>query len=152
MKTLSKAAGHWTDEQLIASLYGAGPEDGHHLLQCAGCRERLSILQANRETLEREASDALDADFAFLAAQRRRIYARLAEPVHPWAGLLSVRRWASAAAMLLVLGSGFVAIEQYRHEQAESRISDAQLAQEMSSMSQDLESQPVAPLQGLFEE
>ena len=150
MKTLSKASGHWTDEQLIASLYGAGPEDGH-LRGCAGCQERLSVLQANRETLERAAGDADDVDFAFLTAQRRKIYARLAGPVRPWSGPLSVRRWASAAATLLVLGGGFVVMEQYRHEQAESKISDVQLAQEVSRMSQDLEAQPVAPLQGLFE-
>jgi hypothetical protein len=62
-----------------------------------------------------------------------------------------MRRWASAAATLLVLGSGFVMIEQYRHELAERAISDAQLAQEVSKVSEDLEAQPVAPLQGLFE-
>ena len=152
MNTFSDASGHWTDEQLIASLYDAGPEDGH-LHECVGCQERLSVLQANRTVLHGEASEAEDVDFAFLAAQRRRIYARLAEPVRPWSGLRPVRRWASAAA-LLMLGGGFVAMEQYqyRHEQTQSKISDVQLAQEMSRMSQDLEAQPVAPLQGLFEQ
>jgi predicted anti-sigma-YlaC factor YlaD len=147
MKISPKAPEHWTDEQLIASLYGAGPENGH-LRECAECQERLFALEANRQALERETAD--DVNFAYLAAQRRRIYARLAEPARPWSGL-SVRRWASAVVALLVLGSGFVVIKQYRHEQAESKISDIQLAQEMSRISQGLEAQPVAPLQGLFE-
>jgi hypothetical protein len=109
----------------------------------------LIALQANRALLERKASEIEDADFTFLAAQRRRIYARLAEPARSW----PVRRWASAAVLLLVLGSGgFVAVEQYRHQQVENKISDVRLAQEMSRMSQDLEAQPVAPLQGLFEQ
>ncbi len=147
MKTSPEALEHWTDEQLIASLYGAGPEN-EHLRNCAECRERLSALEANRKALERDAAD--DVSFAFLAAQRRRIHARLAEPVRPWSGF-RVRRWASAVGALLVLGGGFVLIEQYRHEQAENKISDVQLAQEMSRISQDLEAQPVAPLQVLFE-
>jgi hypothetical protein len=151
MKDSLNMSGHWTDEQLIASFYYAGPED-RHLHECTRCRERLAALQANRSLLEHEAGDVHDVDFAFLAAQRRKIYARLAEPVRPWSGLWPVRRWTSAVAMLLVLGGGFVAVEQYRHEQAENKISDVQLAQEMSGMSQDLEAQPVAPLQGLFEQ
>ena len=149
MKIVPEALGHWTDEQLIASLYGVGPENGH-LRECADCQQRLSALGANRQAREREAANTEDVSFAFLTAQRRRIYARLAEPLRGWSGL-SARRWASTAATLLVLGSGFVMIEQYRHELAESEISDAQLAQEVSRMSEDLEAQPVAPLQGLFE-
>ena len=150
MRDFSNVSGHWTDEQLIASLYDAGPEDSH-LHECVLCWERLSALQANRSRLERETDDV---DFAFLAAQRRRIYTRLAEPVRPWSGLRLVRRWASAVAALLVLGGGFMAVEQYqyRHEPTGPRISDVQLAQEMSRMSQDLEAPPVAPLQGLFEQ
>ncbi len=149
MKVLSKVSGHWTDEQLIASLYEAGPENGH-LHECAGCRERLAVLQVNRHSVERTAADADEVSFAFLAAQRRIIYGKLAEPVRRWSGL-SWRRWASATATLLVLGSGVVVFEQHRHQVTESNISDAQLAQEMSTMSQDLEAQPAAPLQGLFE-
>jgi hypothetical protein len=149
MKTLSKVSGHWTDEQLIASLYDVGPENGH-LSECADCRQRLSLLKANRQALQREAASIDEVDFAFLAAQRRRIYARLEEPVRLW-WRLPVRRWVSAAATVVALGSGLVVFEQYRQELAQNKISDAQLALEVSRMSQDLEAQPVAPLQGLFE-
>jgi len=149
MKTSSEVSGHWTDEQLIASLYDAGLED-NHLGECADCRQRLSFLRANRQTLERGAAGLDEIDFAFLAAQRRRIYARLEDSTRRW-WRLPVRRWVSAAATVVALGSGFFVFEQYQHQLGESKISDAQLALEVSRMSQDLEAQPVAPLQGLFE-
>ena len=149
MKALSNVSGHWTDEQLIASLYGAGPENSH-LDECAECRVRLSVLSANWQLLQREANSSDDVDLTFLAAQRRTIYARLSEPVHPW-WRVSARCWASAGATLLVLGGGFAMFEQHQRQSVENKISDVQLAQEMSRMSQDLEAQPVAPLQGLFE-
>ncbi len=147
MKALSDVSGHWTDQQLIASLYDAGLANSH-LDECAECRARLSVLSSNRQAMEREGND--EVDLAFLAAQRRKIYARLSEPVRPW-WMVPARRWASAAATLLVLGSGFIMFEQHQHQSVESKISDVQLAQEMSRMSQDLEAQPAAPLQGLFE-
>jgi hypothetical protein len=134
---------------LIASLYGIGPNNSH-LDECAPCRERLSALSANRQALEREAGNDSEVSFAFLAAQRREIYAGLLEPARLWQRF-SVRRWASAAITVLVLGSGFAVFEQHQRESAKNQISDVQLAQEMSSVSQDLEAQPVAPLQGLFD-
>lgn len=150
MSFLSNVSGHWTDEQLIASLYGVGPEN-NHLDECAQCRERLSALGANRQSIECEVGGSDDdVSFAFLAAQRRKIYARLSETAYSWRRL-PVWRWASAAVTVLVLGSGFAIFEQHQRESAKNQISDAQLAQEMSRMSQDLEAQPTAPLQGLFE-
>lgn len=149
MRFVSNVSGHWTDEQLIASLYGIGPEN-NHLDECVQCRERLYAFSANRQVLEREVDSDSEVSFALLAAQRRKMYARLSEPVRPWQKL-PMRRWASAALTVLVLGSGFVMFEQHQRESAGSQISDAQLAQEMSRMSQDLEAQPTAPLQGLFE-
>lgn len=148
MNSLPNPPEHWTDEQLIASFYDAAPENSH-IVQCAVCRERLSALLAHRQSLERMANDMDEVSFSFLAAQRRQIYSRLSEPVRPWSNLLA-RKWASAAT-LLVLGGGFIIFEQNRPVSPERKISDVQLAQEMSRMSQDLEAQPVAPLQGLFE-
>ena len=64
-----------------------------------------------------------------------------------------MRRWASAAATLLVLGGGLMVYEEH-HEQAvmNDKISDAQLAAQVSSMALDSEPQSTAPLQALFEE
>lgn len=150
MVGLSNVPGHWTDEQLIASLYDVGSDDSH-LMECVQCRERLAALQANRQALERASADAADAfDPVLLAAQRRKIYARLSEPAF-FPFNVRVRSWASAAATLFVLGSGFFLFEQHRQGLPENSLSDAQLAQEVSSLSQNLEAQPVAPLQGLFE-
>ena len=33
MSVESNVSGHWTDEQLIAHLYGIGPEDRHRTLR-----------------------------------------------------------------------------------------------------------------------
>ena len=134
MKTSSTDSQHWSDEQLVAYLYGVGPEDGH-LPGCADCRERLSALKESRHSLEQKAGGN-EVSFEFLAAQRQ------------W---IPIRRWASATGILLVLGSGFAVFEQHRRDLADQAISDVQLAQEMSRMSDDLVAQPVAPLQGLFE-
>ncbi len=143
----SKVSGHWTDDRLLGWLYGVEPEDAH-FESCAACRERVAALKANRAAVEGVSQP--DVSFEFLAAQRRNIYARVAEPHRLWsrAGL---RRWASAAATLLILGGGVVLYENRPHP-ADNQLSDAQLAQQVSNMAQDAEPQSTAPLQALFEE
>jgi hypothetical protein len=145
----SKVSGHWTDQQLIEHLYGVGAED-RHLNGCAECQGRLNSMQARRQAVDRTAPEG-DVSFDFLAAQRRKIYARLTEPRRFWSqGQL--RRWASAAATILVLGGGLLVYEDHKQQSMDNKISDAQLAQEVSSMAQESEPQPTAPLQALFEE
>ena len=147
----SKVSGHWTDEQLIEYLYGVGPE-GSHLDTCRDCHERLSAMQARRQAMELNLPSHEEAGFQFLAAQRRKIYARLTERSSWWSEF-QLRRWASAAAMALVLGGGLVVYEEnHRHQLLENKVSDAQLAQDVSLMAQDSEPQPTAPLQALFDE
>jgi hypothetical protein len=75
----SNLSGHWTDEELVNSLYGVGPES-NHLEGCADCQARLADMRANRTSLE----IAEDISFDFLAAQRRAIYQRLEQPVRWW--------------------------------------------------------------------
>jgi hypothetical protein len=143
-------SGHWTEEELIASLYDAGPVNDH-LRQCTECRDKLSALLKNRQVLESAARNSEEVSPAFLSEQRRSIYRRLSEPV-PFSAKLAMRQWLPAAATLLLFGAGFIYFEQpQQRELDENKISDVQLAQEMSRMSQDLEALPVAPLQGLFE-
>ena len=142
-------SGHWTDDRLIEHLYGVAAEDAH-LADCAACRARLAALEANRRGIESLARE--EPSFDFLAAQRRKIYARMAQR-EPWWASGAVRRWASAAVMALVLGGGVLVYEEREQRQAvENRVSDVQLAQEVSSMAQDAEPPSTAPLQGLFEE
>jgi hypothetical protein len=145
----SKVSGHWTDEDLIAYVYGIGPE-GAHLQECAVCRDRLSLLKANRRNVEMH-DDSDHVSFEFLAAQRRQIYAKL-DAARTWSGL-QIRRWASLAAALLLLSGGVAVYEQHQRETAENMsLSDAQLAQQVSAMAEDSEPQPTAPLQALFVE
>lgn len=143
----SKLSGHWTDDQLIAHLYGVGPDDGH-LYECRDCRSRLSVIEGRQQALR----SSEEVSFELLAAQRRRIYAKLAMPAHWWSGS-HVRRMASAGAALFVLGGSVLYYEeQQRQQTANNTLSDAQLAQDVSRMSENPEAQPTAPLQALFEE
>ncbi len=147
----SNLSGHWTDEQLIEYLYGVGPEESH-LNDCRDCQARLSSMQAKRRSVEFSPASDREVRFDFLAAQRRKIYARLTESAPWWSGL-QPRRLASAAAAVLVLGGGVLFYEEnHRQQMMENKVSDAQLAQQVSSMADEAEAQPTAPLQALFEE
>jgi anti-sigma-K factor RskA len=141
-------SGHWTDDQLIDSLYGIGPEDNHAQM-CAECQGRLAVLQANRQAVESGGHE--DVSFEFLAAQRREIYAKITAPQSWWSNLLS-RRWTSAAATAVALTAGVFVYQQKHQQIMHNEVSDAQLAREVSCMGQDLEPHPTAPLQALFEE
>jgi hypothetical protein len=150
----SNVSGHWTDDQLIEHLYGLNAEHPHldagHLDACADCQTRLSSMLARRQAVESNSSEE-EPGFEFLAAQRRKIYARLTEPRHFWSDS-RLRRWASAAVTVAVLGGGFLIYEDHRQQVMDNKISDAQLAQEVSSMAQESEPGPTAPLQVLFDE
>jgi hypothetical protein len=148
MRVEPRALEHWSDEQLIEHLYGVGPEDGH-IEDCAECRQRLSLMQAHRQSTEEYAlrEEAVSRDF--LMAQRRQIYAKLARPESWFMGGL-IRRWAPAAAALLVLSGGALLYEQKHRPASTDHVSDAELARDVSQMSQDPEAESTAPLQALF--
>ena len=147
MNAGSKISQHWTDEQLIEHLYGIGPDD-NHLPGCPQCRQRISAMHARRHSIEEQPGN--DVGLEFLGAQRRRIYAKLDEPVRWWR-IFQVRRWAAAAAALLIVGGGLIVVERPNHETKRS-VSDSQLAAEVSQIADDSEPKPTAPLQALFEE
>lgn len=151
MNIESNLSGHWTDEQLIEHLYGVAPE-ADHIQNCSHCRERLSRMVTDRERVEREAAVADQDLFDLLAAQRRTIYARLAERPRRQVSA-QVRRWAAAAAMVALLSGGALLYEQNQRQQAaQNKVTDAQLAQEVSRIADDSEPLPTAPLQALFDE
>ncbi len=136
---------HWSDEQLIAHVYGVGPEDGH-LSGCAECRSRLEPIEARAEDfLERASATDVPADF--LAAQRRTIYARLGGN----SGRFAVRRWAPALAAVALV-AGIAMFEQQRGGMNTDRISDAELVQQASQLAEDSTPQAVAPIEALFGE
>src|SRR5271154_1481571 len=98
---------HWMDEQLIAHLYGVGPEDGH-LTECAACRLRAMEMQASRQSFEALRGADAEVTFEFLARQRRAIYAGLGKK----RSLFGMRRWASSVAMLAVAAGAIIVIEE----------------------------------------
>jgi hypothetical protein len=140
---------HPADEQLIAHLYGVGPDDGH-VDSCTECQARLLKMRLHREGVEQNSIwSGTSSDF--LAAQRRKIYEKISQPVFWWSHL-GLRRWAPAAAGLLVLAGGLLLFEEHRAPSVPDNISDAQLAQDVSRMAEDAEPPATAPLQALFEE
>jgi hypothetical protein len=148
MNIESKVSGHWTDDQLIHHIYGLHPDDGH-LVACSDCRQRLESMQSAR--LKIDSAGEGDPNHLFLEAQRRTIYHRFSEP-RPWWSQAPVKRWGSAVATLFVLGGGLFVYQDQHRRSLENQISDAQLAQEVSFMSQESESPATAPLQALFEQ
>jgi len=151
MNIKSNLSGHWTDEQLIEHLYGIGPE-GKHIEECSDCRERLSRMLAARHLIEAESAPLEQVPFDRLAAQRRNVYARIAGIPTAWLGL-QLPRWAAAAAMIALLGGGAFLYEQnHRRQILQNKLTDAQLAQEVSQIATDSEPSPTAPLQELFVE
>jgi hypothetical protein len=153
MSIESRLSGHWTDDELIEHLYGVGPNNGH-LNVCRECQARLSAAKTGRRMFEADLA-ALDGETVshdFLTAQRRRIYAKLSQPANRWTGI-SVGRWAPAAATLLVVaGSLLVYDQKSRHKAVDRRVSDVQLARDVSCMAADSEPRSTAPLRALFEE
>jgi hypothetical protein len=138
---------HWTDDELIDHIYGVGPEDGH-LKACSGCRSRLGGMEARRAI----GVDAGEVSHDFLLTQRRCIYARIATPVRWWRNF-HLRGWASALATGSLLVAGILYYENTQQQnQATDQLSDAQLAQEVTSMAQSSEPSPTAPLEALFEQ
>src|SRR5450755_1200299 len=156
MNIASRSNSHWTDEQVIEHLYGVGPEDGH-LASCLECRDRIAAMQARWRSIQEDAGD--EVSFEFLAAQRRKVYARLADQVG-WRRMFQLRRWAPAAMALFVIGAGLAVFEETHpfglgdpHRQmVNPNISDADLASEVGSFADGSEPKATAPLQALFEE
>lgn len=146
MNITSSQSGHWTDDELLAHIYGIGPS-GNHLQECADCRSRLSAMQSNRQSLETAEQVGND----FLAAQRRAIYRRIERREHWW-NSLAVRRWAAGMTTACVLGGALFMYDQNRQMRlAQERVNDARLMQEVATMASDTSTSSMAPLEGLFE-
>jgi hypothetical protein len=142
-------ARHWTEDELIAHLYGIGPEDGH-IKECSDCSSRLRSMQDARGLSEAAATEAIEPSFEFLAAQRRRIYERLSKPARStfaW-------RYASAVATTLAIAGGVLFFEQQHGNNSRPMVkpADTQLVEDVGRVAMNPEPAPLAPLQALFEE
>jgi len=135
-------AKHWSDDELIARLYGVGRQDGH-LDGCAECADRWKALAAARARVVQP--PALPE--GFVAGQRRAIYRRL-ESREPSRALLP---YASAMATAALI---FLAVLLYRPAPAPHPAlvsSDAELYSEVYSMVQSSEPKAAEPIHALFE-
>ena len=93
---------HWSDEELLAMLYGAGRDRDAHLDACAECTERWRLLRERREALIPPA----EIPEQVLARQKYAIMRRVLKSRErsvwlgfPWRRTLAV---AAVAAMLLI--------------------------------------------------
>lgn len=127
---------HWTDEELIAKVYGAGPADGH-LDACAECRARWERVSERRVEVMADLP-AVAVDFA---AQRRAVLAKIDAKKRTW--------WAApvaAGALAAVMMGVFWPVEPV----VQPEVSDAQLFVELAAVAD--ETAPVATVRGLFDE
>ncbi len=136
------AGEHWSDDDLMAGLYGIGPPD-KHLSMCEECRARWEIIRSRREQLlARDAAVSQE----FLARQRQSIYQRLdARPL--WLNF----RFASVLAALLLI---FVIVSIFRsahHTQPFDAMSDAEVFEDIYNIASSVEPSAVEPVHSLFE-
>ena len=133
---------HWSDDELIAQLYGVGPQDGH-LDGCAECADRWRVLAAARARVVQPPAVPEE----FVAGQRRAVYRRLGFPQRRRALLPFASAMATAAIVLL-------AVLLYRPAPAPQPApvsSDAELFSDVYSMVQSSEPKAAEPIHALFE-
>jgi anti-sigma factor RsiW len=133
---------HWHDDDLIAHLYGLGPEDGH-LAGCEACAGRWRDLQAARQRLLAipplsEGDLACQREAAYRLTRRSR-QRRIWLPLAPAAAALAV---AVLAVVLHRPGQGPV---------PDAGVSDATLYADVYSLSQSEEPEAVGAVHALFE-
>ncbi len=149
---------HLNQDELLEQVYGVGDRDAH-LRECAECSGRLDALLRTKTRLLAEARARVDADSrtevssAFLASQRRSIYARLDQAA------ASHVRWAPAlaGAGLLAMGLLLFPHAQVRAPRAPvptARVelnTNEQVFADLYSLEQSVEPSAAAPIHELFE-
>ncbi len=139
---------HLSNDVLLDAVYGiAGEDAAEHLRSCAECAGRLSEWQGKRAS----AAASVEISGEFLAAQRRKIYERIDQPMRKhWL-------WAPALAAACALAVGiFVYQPAYHSTSSQTAVAvdagDAQLFSDVYSLEQSLEPSAAAPARALFEE
>jgi hypothetical protein len=134
---------HWSDEELVARLYGVGPEDGH-LDECESCKRRWDMIRNRRKGLS---APAIEVSETFLAAQRRAIQSRLGDKPRPFPRVLVPVLAALLLAVLLVVRRPPPEEPPVAHE-----IPDSQLFNDVFRMVSEAEPSSIGPIRSLFEE
>jgi hypothetical protein len=150
------SAVHLSDERLLHCLYFVDESDTH-LTDCIECQVRLERMRAHGRQIEEESVMVVDPPVGFLFEQRRRIYTRLQPSLWPLPLVLSTadvpwRRWISAGAVCALLAGGLAVLNRPDPPfTVDDRISDVDLAQQVSQLSQGSTATAAQPLEALFE-
>lgn len=133
---------HWSDEEILADLYGVGPMAGS-LDECADCLRRRQSMRRRQEELRAAAAEPSET---FFAAQRQAVMARVAyrPRFSSWQLVPGL-----AAVVLLVLAIFFNRPLPTVRPAPEA--SDAQLLEDVFSIVARSEPAPVEPVRGLFQ-
>jgi len=149
---------HLSQVELVEQLYGVGGKEAH-VRECAECAGRLDALLQTRARLLTETRLRAEADSrsrvssAFLAGQRRAIYARLDRAAASHVG------WAPALAGAGLLAMGLLLFPHPQVHAPRAPVPTArvelntneQLFSDLYSMEQSVEPEAAAPIHELFE-
>jgi hypothetical protein len=134
---------HWSDEELVARLYGVRPEDPH-IRACESCTRRWEAIRQRYDSMR---PGTVEVSEAFLVAQRRAIEARLG------ARRLPIRRALVPAMATLLLAAVLVVMRPAPQKPAAvQEISDSQLFDDVFRRASATEPSSVEPIRSLFEE
>ncbi len=135
---------HYSDEDLVARLFGLGSDDAH-LAECEECTRRWDQIRGRNE-LRRPAEIEVPAEL--LAAQRRAVYAR----VERRSRRLPLRWLPLPVAALLLVMMIFTVFKPASHKPPKDVISDDQALQEVFTTGSRMEPAGLKPVESLFEE
>lgn len=134
---------HWTEDQLVARLYGIGPQDGH-LELCPSCARRWETIRCRYESLRPAGTEVSEG---YLAAQRRVIFARLSEKRHAFLRVLAPVLVTLLLATIVIVHRP-VPVPPPTVDNA----SDSQLFEDVFRRASITEPTAVGPIRSLFEE
>ena len=138
------SAQHWSDDELMARLYGVGPNNGH-LEECAECAEKWRSLQAARAWMLEQQPQPVSEEF--LARQRAEISQRLE-------GARATRKWFVLAPAGLAVAVVVLAVVLYRPGPVpvpDAGTPDADFYAEVYSLALSEEPEALGPMHALFE-
>ncbi len=135
---------HYSDDDLVARLFGLGSDDSH-LAECEECTRRWNQIRA-RNGFRRPAEIEVPAEL--LAVQRRAIYARVEHKTRR----LPLRWLPLPAVALLVMVMVLTVFKPAPHKPPKDVISDDQALQDVFTVGSKTESTGLKPVESLFEE
>jgi|MudIll2142460700_1097286.scaffolds.fasta_scaffold367062_2 anti-sigma factor RsiW len=134
---------HYSDDELVARLFGLGPADAH-LDSCELCSRRWNQIR-DRDQFRRRAEIEVPAEL--LTAQRRAIYARVERNPRKW----RLNRLPLPVAAVLLLLLAFVLFRPTPQEQPADVISEDQALQDVFTVASRIDPAGLKPVQSLFE-